>query len=176
MAPERRPGKFGFDKLVALAREAALKHGGHIPILIIEGSLVHGVMQLEHLPDTHEERVRQMFNVGASVAHGGQVGNLERITFISEGWMSIVSEDGTIEVPPSQDPDRIEILSIMRIELSGEIKNIGAIYEMIRDPGGLLLDLKKIERFGEDERETFRSPLLEAFVQGYAAGIGGIRH
>ena len=90
MSKERWRGQelFTFDEVTRIAREVALKHGGHVPVLIAEGRRGSFGGRIANLPDTHEDRIRWMLSAGYALARSGEVGGLQRLIFISEGWMS----------------------------------------------------------------------------------------
>ena len=87
-----------------MAKEAALTHGGHVPVIIIEGGSRSVVGQLANLPRTHAGRLQVLFSVGTALAQSGDVATLRQVFFISEGWMSSAKKGAAIEAPPSQGP------------------------------------------------------------------------
>ena len=171
MTPERRePYQFTLEGVIRLAKEVALEHGGHVPTLIVEGSDSSVIGQMADFPDTHEARRRWMFSAGFALAQSGQVGALKQIFFVSEGWMSLAAEDGTVEVPPSQDPDRKEVLFISTLK-ANERRTDLVLFEMVRDDEGRLTELKRLQQPGEEEKGYVDSPLLAEFVSGFRSGI-----
>jgi hypothetical protein len=140
-----------------------------VPTLIVEGSGGSVVGQVTDLPDTHEGRVRWMFSAGFALAQSGQVGLLRQVFFISEGWMSTAGADGTIEMPPSQDPNRQEVLFVSSLKVKERRTDL-ALFEMVRDGEGRLTELKRMQQPGEEEGGHMESPLPAAFVDGFRMG------
>ena len=172
MTPERRGARFSLEEVTRLARETALQYGGHVPMLIAEGDTGSIVGQLADLPATHEGRIRYLHAAGMTLARSRQVGVLERIYMVSEGWMAIAAEDGTIEHPPSQDPNRKEVLLISTFQVE-EQRTEMALFEMIRDETGMLTELEPLETPDAGEGGYVDSPLLAAFVEGFRQATGG---
>jgi hypothetical protein len=181
MTPERRPeeegpdshseregrDRLGLEAITLIAREVALRDGGHVPTIIAQGSAGSLVGQLPDMPDTHEGKVGLMHLVGTVFGQSGEVGSLSEAFFISEGWMSQPGPEGIGETLPSQDPNRIEILVISRLIVEKKRSDL-VILEMVRDDAGQLSDLKELHSsVGEDTQVG--SPLLDAFVEGFRA-------
>lgn len=154
-----------FDQVIRLAQETLLRGGSHIPTVIVDGSEQQVIAQFSDLAPTHDGRVNQMFVAGAALAHGGSVGRVRRVFFISEGWMSVPHEGHLPDVPPSQDPNRKEVLVVTGYKLCTRQTKM-ALFEMVRDQEGVLRELRDFEPIegGESRAE---SPLLEAFVRGF---------
>ncbi|MGD8457004.1 MAG: hypothetical protein PVF83_11505 [Anaerolineales bacterium] len=169
---EGKPGRFTFERVVSKAREFTLKEGGHIPVLIAQGSAGNVVMGMEIPPEFRGERFDLMFAAGMEVAIGNRVGQLEEVFFVSEGWMSVAEEKPPM-VPPSRDPKRIEVLQITGIEITRDDRVQMQIFEMIRDRQGSLVDLTEFEGLkAHYEEGRAESPLLAAFLDGYRKGTG----
>jgi hypothetical protein len=165
----RGPEPFAFEEATRIAREVALKYGGHVPVLIAEGSRRSFGGQIANFPDTHEDRVRWMLSAGYALAQSGEVGELQQVTFISEGWMS-AGEARSPESRPSQDPDRKEVLLVSSLVIKGH-RNRLVVFEMGRDADGKLTELKDLQLPGEYEEGRTRTPLLDAFADGFYMGI-----
>lgn len=163
IAPQPIP--LPFELVTLVARELTLRDGGHEPTLIIDGSNGPAVVQIDALAPRLGERIEQMFFAGASLARKGHVGRLRQVFFIAEGWVSTAQDGSPPNLPPSQDPNRKEVLIISGYAPATGQANL-ALLEMIRDPEGTLRELREFERFGEDD-EDVRSPLLMAFVKGF---------
>ncbi len=101
-----------------------MQDGQHVPVLIVEGSKSLVVSQIQAMPDTHGERLELMRFFGQAAAKSGKVGKLEQVFLISEGWMSVASKDKPLEMRPSQDPARKEVLIISGLELKGLKKSL----------------------------------------------------
>jgi hypothetical protein len=172
MSLERKSAQFTLEEVTRLARKVALEHGGHVPLLIAEGGNGAVVGQLEDLPNTHQGRVRYLHAAGARLAQSREVGVLERVFFVCEGWMSTVREDGTMEMPPSQDPDRTEVLFISSLIVEGQLTDM-IFFEMIRGGEGQLTGLEQLHQPGAAKGGRVDSPLLSAFVEGFRRGTSG---
>jgi hypothetical protein len=55
---------FTKDEYERYLDEVALESGGHVPVLIAEGSRGSFGGRIANLPDTHEDRVRWMLSAG----------------------------------------------------------------------------------------------------------------
>lgn len=157
-----------FESVVELAKETALRDGGHVPTLVIDATHQPVILQIPELASTHEMRVEQMFIAGMALAQHAHVGRLRQIVFVSEGWMSEPQEGQLPEIPPSQDPNRREVLFITGYEpRTGQTR--GVILEMIRDQEETLRELREFATPGVGE-EQVKSPLVDAFLRGFSAG------
>lgn len=168
MSPERRerePERFELEGIAQLAKEVALRDGHHVPMLIAEGSEGPAVLQIGGLPSTHEERARLMRAAGMALAQSGEMGELRKVFFISEAWMSQAGEGRPPRIRPSQDPERLEVLIVSSLEVQTKATQIVA-FEMIRDVQGQLAELRLLE-VGEGQRGHAESPLLNAFARGF---------
>ncbi len=171
---EQRPLELSLEKVIRLAKEVALRDGRHLPTVIAEGSARPAITQLAHLADTHEGRVQQLFVAGFILAQSRHVGELKQVFFISEGWMSLAKEGKLPERPPSQDPNRTEILFISSLKVRNHEAQI-VLFEMLRDEEGRLTELKELQPAASGAAEV-ESPLLAAFVAGFEAGTEEIIH
>lgn len=164
---EPQPLPLPFELVTHVAREMTLRDGGHAPTLIIDGSSGPVFVQIDALAPSHNERIEQMFFAGATLAREGHLGRLRQVFFISEAWLS-TAQDGLLpNTPPSQDPNRKEVLIISGYAPSTRQANL-AVLEMVRDQDGTLRDLREFEQF-EDDEDQVESPLLMAFVKGFVS-------
>jgi len=168
---ERNAGWFTIEEVVHIARERTLNQGWHTPMVIAEGSRNSAMVMLEDFPQTHEEKVFQMFTTGAILAKSDEVGELYQVFFVCEGWMSTAGKNKPIIRRPSHDPDRKEVLLISHSRIK-ERRNGMVIFEMVRDVEGRLADLKEFQLAAEGEGGRVESPLLDAFVAGFRLGKG----
>ena len=174
MSPERKPDRYDLDEITNIAKENILKFGGHVPTIIVKGSDGSSIAQFESLAETHEEKARMMFAAGADIARNNRIGELWQVFFVSEAWVSMAGEDGTIDKPPSQDPNRKEVLIITTVELIEQPRTDLALFEMIRNNEGELVELKEFAMVENAEGLRVESPLLKAFVAGYRMGVAGM--
>jgi hypothetical protein len=117
------------------------------------------------LPNTHGERLELMRLFGQAAAMDGRIGRLEQVFFISEGWMSMASQDKAPEMRPSQDPARKEVLIISALEIKGSKKHL-KIYEMIRNPDQQVVNLAELSP-PQDKEGAIEVPLLDAFTRAF---------
>ena len=80
--------------------------------------------------------------------------------------MSLAHDGHLPETPPSQDPQRKEVLVISSYEADTRQTRM-ALFEMVRDEKGILRQLLPFsDTEGRDEQAE--SPLLEVFVYGFS--------
>lgn len=127
------------------------------------------------LAPTFEGRKQQMSIAGRALAYEGTAGRVRSVYFVTEAWLSQAREGKLPAVRPSQDPQRKEVLIVSGLSgLIGHRRQISlAVYEMVRDERGALRELRDYT-FPEDPRLVADTPLLEAFLDGFA-GKGGLR-
>ncbi len=167
--PRREREPISIEAVACIACEVALRDGGHVPSVIAEGTTDVVVGSLPEIPDTHELRVELLHAAGQALGESAVVGALTQVYFITEGWMSMVRPDGTMQRPPSEDPDRKEVLCISGLRVE-DARSTLIVFEMARDQDGALTDLRPLhaEIEGKDRVE---SPLLTAFADGYRIGL-----
>lgn len=102
---------------------------------------------------------------GAYAANRESAGQLRSVFFISEGWMSRNDEQAPPELPPSKDPNRLEVLIISGVNVPTRQTTM-VIFEMVRDENGVLGELRDFPAAREGETNA-ESPLLDVFVLGY---------
>ncbi len=163
-----KPQAHTLEDVTAIAKEVLLRDGRHAPTLIAEGNRHTVLAQVSELGHTHEERTEQMFAVGVALAQTGVIGELKQAFFISEAWMSKGREGKTPHLPPSQDPNRKEVLIVSRFQLDDEAVEV-AILEMVRDEAGRITEARAIQP-KTDAQQVTQSPLLTAFARGYDEG------
>ena len=169
MSAESSPGRYTIDEVVKIAQEVLLEHGNNVPTIIAEGEKGSAINQLLPFPQTHEGRRERLFIAGLMLAQSGRVGNLKQVFFVSDGWLSLVDETGPPQIPPSQDPDRIEVLQITLLEIEANHTDL-VLFEMVRDAEEKLIELNPLEQPGVEEGGAVESPLLAAFVDGFGRG------
>jgi hypothetical protein len=169
---ERRPFQFTLEGVTRVASEVALRHGGHVPTVIAEGSRQPVIVELADVGNTSEDRARMMYVLGFELARSQAVGVLWQVFFISEGWLSVSQGSERPVVPPSNDPKRKEVLLISHVEI-GQQQTQMTLLEMIRDDEGQLAELKALETIDD---AVVKSGLLEALLRGYEVGMGGKIH
>jgi hypothetical protein len=146
------------QKIADFAKKIFLRDGYHAPIVITKGTKGNRVVLLEQFGDTADERVKDMFYAGAMLADKGNIGELELIVLVNEAWMG-----RTLDVLPSQDPKRIEVLLINSLDARTQEERLLS-FDVIRDPKGHVSDLKRsdLPEIGDP-----KGKLLPAFQKGY---------
>lgn len=163
---DHQPSTLTLEQVAAIAREVLLAQGAHSPLLIVEAPARRLVLPLEGMAPTHESRMEQMLLAGFALGESRKVRRLEQVFFISEGWMSMARDGKAPDQPPSQDPDRKEVLIISRVQVRSGRSDV-ALYEMIRGKTGDLFELRALDSDDMVEAET---PLVDAFVVGFQMG------
>ncbi|MFC1961060.1 hypothetical protein ACFLYO_10160 [Chloroflexota bacterium] len=156
---------FSLENLAHSAKELTLQMGWHAPTLLVAGSKQRIGGQFEHMPPSHEDRVRLMYAAGKNFGEQDVLGSLQQVVFITEAWVSVLSE-GEAFRQPSQDPERKEVLCISRLDVATQRHEL-VLYEIVRDANERIIDLPDY-RVG-DEETTADSPLLKAFAVGYTS-------
>ena len=162
-----RPAPITFEQVTRLAQETLLRDGHHAPTLIIDGSIRPVIVQIDGLAPTFEGRAQQMFVAGQALARDGGAGRLRSVYFVTEAWLSHAQDGKLPDVPPSQDPQRKEVLIVDGLEAKSRRARV-AIYEMLRDQQGNLREIREI-KLPDDSSTSSDSPLLEAFLTGFWA-------
>jgi hypothetical protein len=147
------------------AEQVLLEHGHHVPMLVVEGTTQSLVVAMPDLPRDSDEKAGRMLTTGYIVGRDDQVGELRQVFFIAEAWLSAATADKPPSVPPSRDPNRQEVLVISgRAVASRETELV--LFQVLRDQQGKLRGLQE----WPTDKGTAHSPLLEAFVAGFAKG------
>ena len=170
MSPERDQNHITIEEIISNAKEIMLRDGSHVPVLIAEGgkSLVAG--QIPDMPATYGERVELMRFLGEAAAKSGRVDQLQQVFMVSEGWMSVASEDKPPEMRPSQDPNRKEVLIVSGIQVKEDKKHL-KVFEIMRDSDEKVVGLEEFLPNEKNKDETAEVPLLDAFVEGFQTGF-----
>jgi hypothetical protein len=162
--------RISFEQVVATAKEVTLRDGGHVPLVVLEGSRKLVVSQIQDMPESHGERMELMRLIGREVANSGQLGPLLQAFMVSEGWMSSGSKDDESWLRPSQDPDRKEVLIVSGLQIKEMTRQL-RLFEMVRDATDHVVELP--EMFAPEGRAgDVEIPLLQAVANGFrAAGL-----
>ncbi|MFC1959365.1 hypothetical protein ACFLYO_01525 [Chloroflexota bacterium] len=161
------PGPLPLQAITRQAKELALLMGHHVPTLLVAGSEQNIGGHFDEMPPTHADRVQLMHAAGQTFGEQDALGSLQQVIFITEAWLSVVSDENHIELP-SQDPDRKEVLCISSLNVQQRQHDL-TLFEMIRDEQGNLVDLQDFQ-VGDPQMQKTDSPLLSAFVAGYKSG------
>ncbi len=164
---EQQPEPMTLASVTQIARELMLQHGDQPPMVIAIGGEKWTIGVLPEMPGTHAARLHTMRAAGYMLAQRHIVSTLDELFFITEAWASRGSVDNPITQSPTQDPNRIEILAIIHLQVqSHEIQ--ATMHRIIRQ-GEQVVDLQVFER-SDDALLTGRSPLLDAYVEGFWLG------
>jgi hypothetical protein len=164
----KTPKRIVFEDIVRVAKEMLLRDGYHVPTLVVDGSRQPAILQIRPLGETHEERMTQLYLAGVNLGLDGRLGMLRQVFLITEGWMSRNQEgNGLPEVPPSEDPSRVEILAVTNYDAVARKVEM-ALIEMVRTEDQHLVEIRDLVHTGTGD-EVAESPLLEAFIAGYTA-------
>jgi hypothetical protein len=146
------------QNIADFAKALFLRDGYQAPIVIVKGTKGGRVVLLEQFGDTADERVKDMFYAGTMLAEKGNIGELELIVLVNEAWMGT-----TLDVLPSQDPKRIEVLLVNSLDARTQEEGLFA-FEVIRDQKNKVTALKEniLPRNGSP-----KGKLLPAFQKGY---------
>ena len=74
---------------------------------------VFPIIQIEH-------REVMIYLTGKIFLRDKRIKKVKAVVLISEGWMSVCKDGKIGKIPPSQDPDRVEILNITGMTDTGE--------------------------------------------------------
>jgi hypothetical protein len=167
-----RPTPLTLEQVINQAREIIVRDGEHVPTLIADGSRRSVVIPLPEIGDTHDERRVQMFAAGFVLGHSRGLGILRQVFFVSEGWLSLAEGKMPPRMPPSEDPNRREVLFVSSLKLA-ERKADMVVFEMIRDSKGELVEIRPLPEVADKEIGTMdvESPLLDAFAAGFGLGM-----
>lgn len=157
------------EQVATNAKEVLLQQGYHLPTLIVQGDQRTVVAQFDDFGETHDERAQNFFTAGMVLARDSQVGRLQQLFFIAEGWMSRTQDGQPPHQPPSQDPKRLEILIVTHHRPQGNQTRM-MLAEMRRDTAGNLREVRDLAAEGDDDVRQADSPLIVAFMMGFMGG------
>lgn len=169
MSLENKTHYEAIDIVADLARTETLKHGGHVPTLIVTGTKRGMVGELADMPDTHEERAQMLFEAGFNIVQEMYLGIPVQLFFISEAWYSQQKPvEAEHQIVPSEDPNRLEVIIIAGLHLIHALHSV-VILEMVRDEAEQLIEVHEHSR--HLEQGQVESPLLHAFLKGYQTAL-----
>lgn len=163
--PENRP-PLTLEEVVRMARESTLQHGGHLPLLMVEGDRKTAMLQIAEMAETHEGHAQQLFIAGLLLADSAKIGVLKQVFFITEGWLSVLEDGQRLDRPPSKDPNRLEVVTVSALDVTTGQTQL-ALLEMKRDDQGALRGLETYSGHTTGPETRAESPLLDAFVLGF---------
>lgn len=166
MTHEPASSRFSLANVAERAKEIALQ-GEHLPTVIAQGKEAAVVGQMPEFPPTPGERIQYMYVAGYLLGKQEIMETLEEVFVVFEAWMSVRRQEEAFDPPPSEDPEALEILLISALSVASEEIYV-LIFEIVREAGKRVA-LKEFP-LKPDESKEVESPLLEAFVLGFAAG------
>ncbi|MEO8391726.1 MAG: hypothetical protein ABI700_01920 [Chloroflexota bacterium] len=155
-----------FADVIQKTQENLLTRGSLAPTVIAEGDHQRVMVKLEPIAPTYEGRSHQMFFLGLMLAQSGEVGVLQQVFFISEAWMSVRELGQPLEQPPSQDPQRQEVVIVAHHTLRPPTTEV-VVFAMKRDAQGGVVGLEALDAQEKPSESEARSPLVEAFIIGF---------
>lgn len=120
-----------------------------------------GIALFQITPDLMKNRQEVMFLLGKKLLQEPEVKHIDSIIFVSEAWASMGDIKKKIEpiMPPSQDPNRIEIVTIIGMSDIGEVLSENYKIKECKNKKRILM------KWGSRETKS-ESYLLEKFWQG----------
>ncbi len=159
-----------FDQVVGLAKETVLRDGHHSPILLVWGTKGNLPVQIQAELNGETNRQMIMFISGKAVGRTQNLGAIQRVHFISEGWSLRMPEGKTRDDFPASlehAAGRIEVLQVCEVNLKPDACKL-ATYEMIRDNAGKLIDIVHYQTVDNTEEGIYvDAPIVRAFLRGY---------
>jgi len=146
-------------KIIEIAKQVFLQDGYHAPMVFVKGGKGKVVVEMKNFGGNSYQRELDMLNLGTDVACKYNIGDLDLVVIVTEGWTST-----NLTVLPSKDPKRIEVLSINFLDVPAGEEKVTA-YRIIRDRFGKAVDLRPLYK-SLDFFEA-KGHLLPAFVRGY---------
>jgi len=163
---EPKPRPLSFEEVVRGACEMALRDGYHVPTFVVDSTDQVVFVQLESLAPTPEERQRQMYLLGGDVAAASGTGSLRTVFFVAQSLVFRPENRDWPEGAPTQSSRHLEVLVVSGFDAATQ-KTKTALYELLRDKGGLVHDLLDLG-VRQDNADPADTPLLTAFVEGFS--------
>lgn len=164
------------DEIIAKAKAYLMEDGTHRPMLFFETDKPQLVIaEIGNMLETPDERMKQFFSIGRKMGQELLGQQLRESALIVMAWASIQRPgEPPPQVPPSQDPQRIEIAIIEwlrildeRVERAEHIERRTEVYQILR--GG---DKKSVDLFHlPDSPKNPPNPLLVYFMGGFKSAL-----
>jgi len=146
-------------KIIEIAKQVFLQDGYHAPMVFIKGDKGKVVVEMKNFGSNSYQRELDMLNLGTDVACKHNVGDMDLVVIVSEAWAS-----RTMQMLPSRDPKRIEILSINFLNV-GSQEEKASMFQVIRNKWGKAIELRPFDK--STEFFEVKGHILPAFVRGY---------
>jgi hypothetical protein len=132
-----------------------------------EGDYIMSVFVTPGFEDD-ESKVMTMAAMGVKAAEGDDP--LAAVFLITEAWMSTRPEgEGLPDVPPSEDPERVEVIIISGSTI--DQRQNQAVVRMERREGLMYAGEVMSAPFIDDGKDTLQNYMLMRFWRSYAEGI-----
>jgi hypothetical protein len=128
-------------------------------MLFVDGTKRRIYMPLPY-GETSDERVSIMTQAGIQLAKLNDIGEVERVIFVSEAWVSPARQP---YIQPSQDPSRQEVLLFNLLDAKTNREEL-EIYACVRNGHRDIIDLKLVS---QPEGGTVGGRLLPSFMAGF---------
>jgi hypothetical protein len=147
------------DQIASLAVEVMLQTGQHSGMLFLYQEKLPTIINLAGLPG--EARFAFMTALGSTLSEKLRAyGLLTDLFFVNEAWLTETTrERWQNEPPPSEHPDRIEVLMVAHYQMTARKIDV-RMFNMLRNDNTLELQMRSDEGI-------FSSDLISAFVQGW---------
>lgn len=161
--------------ILASARTHLLAHGSYTPTLFVEwsGGGEGAMLVFVTFESTALQRQKQLFLAGMQIGRARPQLEVAELCLLCEGWASWRALGEPVTVSPSEDPQRMEVLFLMRLVVEqrrGFFKHKKSLrqsvqyVEFIRDGAGDLVDL-----LSHEELKDAQGVLLPAFLAGFSS-------
>lgn len=110
------------EKIIQMSKDLILKNGSHMPAMHVE--FKSGIATLALMPTAFGvrkdfEKIQNFYTAGSMIGEDYQGESLASLAFVAEAWMAKRDIDNPrLDVMPSQDPNRVEVLIIVSMDLS----------------------------------------------------------
>lgn len=163
-----------FTEVVEGAQRTLLRTGEHRPTILVafEGLSTPVRRTLRSFPATAEQRQHVLFLEGQLVGNQYSTWKVQRVWFISEGWMSTTDPSCLHPIAPSRDPKRREVLLVLELDATSDgFKQRIDLREMRRNKKKKLKALIAVPELActpEQQPVTPHGVLALAFLTGFA--------
>jgi len=147
-------------KIIDIAKQVFLQDGYHAPMVFVKGDKGKVVVEIKNFGNDSYQREQIMLNLGTYVACKQNVGDLDLVVIVSEAWTS-----RNLTMLPSQNPKRIEVLSINFLDV-GSLEEKATMFTVLRDRFGKAVGLRPFDK--STDFFDVKGHLLPAFVRGYS--------
>ena len=147
------------NEILTAAKDAMFRFGECSPTLFVHGTKGKRYMYLP-MCESLTERVSIMTQAGKQMGQAGEIGEVEQVIYVCEGWSSPARSPF---IRPSLDPNRIEVLVLSALDAKTNTQTL-EMYACVRDTKQAVIDLKRVPL---PEDTPVESPLMPAFLAGY---------